>query len=759
MSGGAVVMIHRSREGARRLRVGSMRNTIAVRAALGVIMALLWSACADGPRSSGDLGTHDDLRFLEGLMVTDAPVTVAPDQHWGKHPRGRRWSFRNSAGLAVMVHRAPSDDLSFWFLPDRDTARFHFRALWDDQPLHDRPARPDPGGTSLTIPKSMLTPGLHQLTLKRVKQVDAVSDHALHDNGFREIGWSHGDRRELLLLVDHDRLRFVADFISRGLTGSSKLKMSGCLFSGARSVAANLASDTPATMIFVTENASPAPATFTVSVGRDATSVTVGGGSREHLEVPLPAGGGRVSLAVDGADDGLFLWGAPYLRRPDPPSTGPVVLITLDTTRRDALTPYGGDASATPQLAAFARQSDVFDAAFATSPWTLPSHASIFTGLYPSHHGAGVTEDHLPGRFETVAEVLRRRGYVTAGFAGGEMCSTRWGVAQGFSLYRNPDGFETRGDRLTDRALEFLDRHHADPFFLFVNYFDPHALYEAPQPFQDRFGVPHLRASLDSRPVWGELARGSIAAWRAVVAGEAADLQPGIDFLTAAYRAEVAFMDAELGRLMEGLRRHGVYDSSLIVVVSDHGELLGEGGLFGHCCRLDPELVEVPLLVKWPGQRHSRRVDELVSQVDLFGTLVGAAESPRLDGLPLHRRASDAHSARRTVLLEEHESRIHPLHENMMISRHLFGLQQLATREVVWDGGSECAERLGDAWRAAPCTASWQERMAELREIATPPLGETDGGEAGVLSPDERARLEALGYVRPETERGSAVDR
>jgi arylsulfatase A-like enzyme len=730
----------------------------AVCAGAGLAAVLLWTACADPSLSARNLGTHDDLRFLEGLMVTDDLVTVAPDQHWGKHPLARHWSFRNSASLAVMLHRAPSEEISFWFLPDQDTTRFHFLALWDDRPLHDQPARPAPGGTSLKIPKDLLTPGLHRLTLKRVKHRDAVSDHALHDNGFRELGWSLGSERELLALADRDRLRFVADFIALGLAGSSKLQMSGCLFDGARSVAAKLVTDEPATVMFVTENASSAPATFTVSVGSETRSVAVAGESRGTLEIPIPGGGGRVSLAVEGSDDGLFLWGAPFLRRHEPPSTGPVVLVTLDTTRRDALSPYGGEATTSPYLAAFAREADVFDAAFATSPWTLPSHASIFTGLYPSHHGAGVSEDHLPARFETVAEVLRRRGYLTAGFAGGEMCSTRWGVGQGFSLYRNPDGFETRGDRLTDRALEFLERHHADPFFLFVNYFDPHALYEAPTPYQDRFGVEPLRASLDGEPVWGELAGGSIAAWRAVVSGEAANLSQGVDFLTAAYRAEVAFMDAEFGRLVDGLRRHGVYDSSLIVVVSDHGELLGEGGFFGHCCRLDPELVEVPLLVKWPGQRRSRRVAELVSQVDLFGTLLGSAEAPRVDGLPLIDGASDAHRVRRTVFLEEHESRIHPLHENMLISRHLFGLQQLTTREVVWDGGNDCSERLDEQWRAAPCSVSWQERMAQLREIAALPLGEITSGEAGVLSPDERAGLEALGYVRPEDEGSTATD-
>lgn len=725
---------------------------------VALIAVLMSWACQDTSRSTRIRGTHDDLRFLEGLMVTDDHVTVAPDHYWGRHRDARHWSFRNSASLAVMVHRTPPEDISFWFVPDQDTARFHFLALWDDQPLHDRPARPAAAGTSLTIPKRELKPGLHLLTLKRAKHLDAAPDRALHDNGFREVGWSQGDERELLRLADRDRLRFVADFVGRGLAGSSKLQTSGCLFAGSRSLAADLVTDASATMMFMTENASSAPATFTASVGDEARSVVVAEGSRGELEIPVPTGGGRVLLAVDGSDDGLFLWGAPFLRRSEPRSMGPVVLITLDTTRRDVLSPYGGDPGASPYLAAFARGATVFDAAFATSPWTLPSHASIFTGLYPSHHGAGVSEDHLPARFETVAEVLRRRGYLTAGFAGGEMCSTRWGVGQGFSLYRNPDGFETRGDRLTDRALEFLERHHADPFFLFVNYFDPHALYEAPTPYQDRFGVEPLRASLDGEPVWGELAGGSIAAWRAVVSGEAANLSQGVDFLTAAYRAEVAFMDAEFGRLVDGLRRHGVYDSSLIVVVSDHGELLGEGGFFGHCCRLDPELVEVPLLVKWPGQRRSRRVAELVSQVDLFGTLLGSAEAPRVDGLPLIDGASDAHRVRRTVFLEEHESRIHPLHENMLISRHLFGLQQLTTREVVWDGGNDCSERLDEQWRAAPCSVSWQERMAQLREIAALPLGEITSGEAGVLSPEERAGLEALGYVRPEDEGSTATD-
>jgi hypothetical protein len=207
-------------------------------------------------------------------------------------------------------------------------------------------------------------------------------------------------------------------------------------------------------------------------------------------------------------------------------------------------------------------------------------------------------------------------------------------------------------------------------------------------------------------------------------------------------------MDRQLGRLFEALRKYDVYESALIILVADHGELLGEGGFFSHCCRLDPELMEVPLVIKWPSQSRPHRVADLVSHVDLFATLLHGGGVPLRDRLPLTEHGRAEASRVDTVVMEEHESRIHPLFGNMMIAPHLYGLQQLHTREVVWRGGASCSERTAHGWIETACLDNWQGMMNRVRDLAGVTGDRVEGSEPGVLSDDDRARLEALGYVR-----------
>jgi arylsulfatase A-like enzyme len=510
-----------------------------------------------------------------------------------------------------------------------------------------------------------------------------------------------------------------------------------------------LESAAPATLRLHTENASSRPAAFRL-VGPDGAEAVseLTPGSAGALDLPLPAGTSSVRMVIEGDPDGLFLWGAPQLARAgdDRPS---VILVTLDTTRRDALSPWGGRTDVSPRLGQLARSATVYDHAWATSPWTLPSHASMLTGMYPTRHGAGVSDDWMVPSLESLAELLAGEGWFTAGFAGGEMCASRWGMAQGFDVYHDPDGFETRGDALTDAALEIVERHGDAPLFLFVNYFDPHALYRAPEPFASRFGVPELARAIADTPVWGDFAGGSGKAWGSIIEGEAPAGPAELEWLEAAYLAEVAFMDHQLGRLLDGLDARRLLDDALVVVVADHGEFLGEDGFFSHACRLDPELTWVPMLVRWPGQTRGDRSAQLVSHVDVFGTALEAAGLPvrSHDGLPLGPEGHDALTARSRVFMEEHESRIHPLFAHMKIAPSVYGIQELAHREVIWQGGMDCGRLSGDRWSTDRCGASWQDRLTELADVARA-LERRDEAEVGVLSEAEREALEALGYVR-----------
>ena len=401
-----------------------------------------------------------------------------------------------------------------------------------------------------------------------------------------------------------------------------------------------------------------------------------------------------------------------------------------------------------PSSIALPARPTVFENAFSTAPWTLPSHASIFTGLYPSRHGAGVTEPLLTPESVTLADLTRGRGYINAGFSAGELSSSRFGLAQGFHHYRNPDQYETLGGQMAEYVDEFLDRYHTQPLFLFVNYFDPHAVYRAPVKIAKRFGVPDKAARIRHLPVWGDLLAGRMEAWRAAVEGKA-PLTPEVkDYLQAAYLAEVAYVDALIGRLFDRLRQLELFDRALIVLTADHGELLGEGGYVHHAARLDPELVEIPLIIKWPGQEHGGRVSELVSLIDLFPTILAAAgiEAPASDGQALAASgwATSGAGPRPFVLFEEHHALVHPLHKYMMVSRHLFGVQRPAYRQLVWDAGAECARLEEGAWHHAPCTA----KRAQVLQSVKVALEARDGETIDAPPSDElRESLKALGYL------------
>ena len=218
-------------------------------------------------------------------------------------------------------------------------------------------------------------------------------------------------------------------------------------------------------------------------------------------------------------------------------------------------------------------------------------------------------------------------------------------------------------------------------------------------------------------------------------------------WLRAAYGAEVAFVDQQLGEVFEALRHHGLFEPAWIVVVADHGELLGEDGHLSHAYRLDPELVDVPLLVKRPGQRRGERSAALVSVADLFPTLLaaaGVAPPPGLDGRPL-----GAAGDRGRVFFEEHRSRVHLLpNAHLRLGYDVYGVESLAARRVLWEGGQQCARRAeGDlGWRSVPCGEGDAGAALEAlhKRLGRPASGDYSADE---LSDEDRAALTALGYL------------
>jgi arylsulfatase A-like enzyme len=353
---------------------------------------------------------------------------------------------------------------------------------------------------------------------------------------------------------------------------------------------------------------------------------------------------------------------------PPPAGTPDVVFVAFDTTRADHLSTYGYDRETSPHLTALAADGQSFTQARSPSAWTLPGHASLFTGQYPSRHGARLAGAWLPGESidgrprvafplgagaVTMAEILRDRGYATAAFVANFSYLYRdWGLAQGFSVYDDAPGVLFRvlphAVRLARRispglflkpyrpapeinasALEWLDRTPAGrPAFLFLNYMEPHQPWLAPAPY-DRWSR--------SLPEATRLAEKNL------YTHAVHDLRPEErEFIVANYDGQLAAMDAALGELIAALKARGRYENTLIVVFGDHGEFLGEHGQLGHIGRMLYEpVLRVPLVVKSPGPGRARGVvDRPVQLVDVLPTVVevsGARLPEGVQGEPLDR--------------------------------------------------------------------------------------------------------------------------
>ncbi len=704
---------------------------------LPILAGLAFVACRDASQVV-------PLGSAYGQVELAEPLVLVPDFRWREHRDGGKWFFGTYARLLCVVREATSP-LEILLVPDPETTLRHYTVEWDGESLLEEAVQPPAEGLRLVIPVEKLGPGRHELYVRRQYRPSKSPVVRSHDNSFLRLAYRFGAEEKEISLGKLETYRQVASFLRQGGMGDGREQRDGIMMLGSAEHALELALPSSGRFRIEPWNHSKAAARFELRQGDKVEGVTLGPGKAGALALDLGPGQQRLTLAAEGEDIGPFLWALPRVEPGASASLVPIVVITLDTTRRDALGAYGAPAGLTPNLDTLAKRATVFEEAFSTSPWTLPSHASIFTGLYPSRHKAGVSEAQLSTEASTLARLLREAGYFTAGFSSGELSSSRFGLGLGFNYYRNPDGFETKGGELASHLNGFLDTFGAQPLFLFVNVFDAHAVYEAPDSFAARLGLAELASPLAGQPIWEELAAGDGTVWQRVVDGEAEVSPEALSFLRAAYLAEVAFADHVVGQLFDRLRSLGLFERALIVVTADHGELLGEGGFFSHSVRLDPELVEIPLIVKWPGQNSGHRVPGLVSLVDLYPTILEAAglTPPASDGRSLGLDRTPAHPF---VFLEEHESLVHPLIGHMRIAGHLFGVQKAHFRQVVWAEDQQCQRREGGLWAGVPCQTERGVVLDQIQEALDPPEA-SDAPQTEWMSPEMKRRLEALGYL------------
>jgi arylsulfatase A-like enzyme len=290
----------------------------------------------------------------------------------------------------------------------------------------------------------------------------------------------------------------------------------------------------------------------------------------------------------------LFVWTA-HLSAATPPN---IIIITLDTTRADRMGFLGSQQGLTPKLDELAQDSVVFTHAYSQVPLTTASHATILSGTYPQFHKVNDAGVPLPRTVPYAPSIFRQHGYATAGFVGSVILDPKAGAApgfgRGFDVYdagfhtRQPhesrySSVERRGGEVVEHAAAWLRKGPRRPFFLWIHLYDPHAPYDAPEPFKSKY---------------------------------ASD----------AYAGEIAYTDSVVGELLKQLRELHLYDDSTIAVMADHGEALGEHGERGHGIFLYDTTIHVPLLIKLASQKFAgKRVEAKVGLVDILPTLLDTA--------------------------------------------------------------------------------------------------------------------------------------
>jgi len=304
------------------------------------------------------------------------------------------------------------------------------------------------------------------------------------------------------------------------------------------------------------------------------------------------------------------------------PTPRNLVLISLDTTRADHLSCYGMKGEVTPSIDALAAAGAILDHTITPVPMTLPAHSSLLTGMIPPATGVHDNFNYrLRDSAETLAETLQKHGFETAGFVSAFVLDRRFGLSQGFDTWddtfdnpiRTDFGTERRGGETVDHAIRWLEGRGATPFFLFLHLYDPHQPYNPPEPYASRF--------------------------------------PGDP-----YTGEIAYADHCVGRLLEALKAHDLDSNTLVVLVGDHGEELGQHGEETHSYFVYQPALHVPCIFRGPGVPAGLRIEEPTGLIDVVPTvcnLLGVPSPKNVQGEDLTRfLRGEAQPPQRTLYYE-----------------------------------------------------------------------------------------------------------
>jgi arylsulfatase A-like enzyme len=497
----------------------------------------------------------------------------------------------------------------------------------------------------------------------------------------------------------------------------------------------------------------PFMATFTIPVA-------IAWAFAAHVRWGLPLAVGMALFGLAPALPGAAV-GMVSADLPDDWSDGPsFVIVVLDALRWDHSSLSGYSRDTTPNLAALAQRGVRFERAYATSCWSIPSHASLFTGLLPRHHGADFETLRLHDGAITLAWLLTARGYETVGFSANPYVASTTGLAQGFSRFEDlwrPTAMRTmlvsrqilarvagaRKDKGGAEVVASFERWHDEratrrPYFAFVNFMEPHAPYQD-GPLGTKFADPDLPA--------GELSRIGDDAFKAGWLGTQLDERSravALDLLDGA----AASADRYLGQILDI-----VGDEAVVVVLADHGELVGEHGLYGHHTGLYEQLIRIPMAMAGPGVPRGAVVEGMVSIVDVMPTVLAmaGAEVPKLDGIDLTPVLSGDLTLADRVVNAEHFRAIYPTQlwsrnrtaEEMRVIRARRGAAVgRSLKRVVSQDGTDYGYDLGsDPFEQRPFEGASTGYVASIPEMPDIHIRPVE------LDPEQIEALRSLGYV------------
>ena len=457
--------------------------------------------------------------------------------------------------------------------------------------------------------------------------------------------------------------------------------------------------------------------------------------------------GGLYGSLATALSPSLWLSGCGKQRHVQKPN---IILIVVDTLRTDHVGCYGYHRNITPNIDKLAQEGILFRNAISSAPWTAPSVATMLTSQYPCVLGIRNHCVVIDSRFPLISEVLKQHGYATHGIVSHAFLSANLGFAKGYDSYDEGPASSHGGissPAVTYKAVSFLQKKHEEPFFLFAHYFDPHYNFRLHGEYN--YYPSYKGAVRDNHPILPlRQIRHSLS-------------KDDIKYLLALYDSEIAFTDAHIGQLLDELKKQGLYEDSIIIITSDHGEEFMERGWIGHSITLYQELIHVPLIMKLP-RCKARIIDSPVGLIDIAPTIyqyMGLKTPDGSEGKPLDISPHASITTRpifsetfKTALLGDRiEKIVVPIiaFRSIISGNSKLIYDEKKDLEQIYDLSEDPDERSNLAGQHGTQNKRLKALLSEWIDYveAKQKRGPTQS-EKELFTPEQRKQLESLGYLR-----------